>query len=907
MTQRPSSAQEAASLGCKHPHAMHAEQVLSSMGSRRSGLDVNAARERLAQYGPNQLQARKPTPGWLRFLRQFQNLFIYVLLVSALISYFLGHYVDSGVILAVVLINALVGFIQEGKAEAALRAILSMTRTHCRVLRDDNVQTVDSTDVVPGDIIILNSGDRVAADIRIIESKELRSDESMLTGESQSRDKDPAPLQEDIDLADRNNMAFMGTMVVNGTGKGVVTHTATATQLGNINTMVQQVSIVKTPLQKQLEDLARQLTIAIVLFSVATVAYGMLVHDQSFNDMIQAAIGIAVAAIPEGLPAVVTIVLALGVQRMAHRHALMRRLPAVEVLGSVDVICSDKTGTLTANTMMVTALLTVAEKFEVSGSGYAPDGKFHKDGHALDDDAQSASLKQAALIALLCNEANITCEDQHWKVHGDPTEGALHVMALKSQLIAREVKAQWPRLDTLPFATEKRYMATLHKNPEEEHVILVKGAPERILGFCSKQIDEQQKLQPLNEEFWQEKTRELASQGMRVIALARKTTSAKTELQAADAEVDLIMIALTGISDPPREEAIAAIAECHRAGIRVKMITGDNPLTAAAIGRQLGINDARILTGHDLDNTKAEDMAQLVDEVDIYARTSPQNKLMLVKNLQQNRHVVAMTGDGVNDAPALKQADIGIAMGLKGTDAAREAADFVLTDDNFATIATAVSEGRTVYDNTVKSILFMLPVNVAQASVILIAILLGRVLPISPPQILWVNMITSVTLSLALAFEAGESHIMKRPPRPYEQSFFTPTMLRRLFIVSAVGAVIVFLLFTWSMNRGDSIEYARSVAINSLVAFEAFYLITSRFLHQSVFRRETLQGAQPALITIALVIVAQILFTYLPWSQRIFEVEGLHLRDWLLIIPIASSIIFIVEVDKYIDRLSGKY
>jgi len=906
MTPRPSDEQEADLLTCKNPHAIGADQVLSAMGSGRNGLDINAARERLDQYGPNQLQARKPTPGWLRFLRQFQNLFIYVLLVSAVISYLLGHYVDSGVILAVVIINALVGFIQEGKAEAALRAILSMTRTHCRVLREDNVQTIDSTEVVPGDIIILKSGDRVAADMRIIDSKELRTDESMLTGESQPRDKNPEPLQADADLADRNNMAFMGTMVVNGTGKGVVTQTATATQLGNINTLVQQVSITKTPLQKQLEDLARQLTIAILLFSVATMAFGMLVHDQSFGDMIQAAIGIAVAAIPEGLPAVVTIVLALGVQRMAHRNALMRRLPAVEVLGSVDVICSDKTGTLTANTMMVTALQTAAEKFEISGSGYAPDGDLHKDGQSVAADAQSDALKQAALIALLCNEANITCEDQQWKLHGDPTEGALHVMALKSQLSARDAKACWPRLDTLPFATENRYMATLHRGPDENHAILVKGAPERILEFCSEQLDEQDKPQPLDEEFWQEKIKELASQGMRVIALAQKTAAQKTELQTADAESGLTMIALAGISDPPREEAIAAIAECHRAGIRVKMITGDNPLTAAAIGQRLGINAARILTGHDLDNTKAEDMAQLVDEVDIYARTSPENKLMLVKNLQQNRHVVAMTGDGVNDAPALKQADIGIAMGMKGTDAAREAADFVLTDDNFATIAAAVAEGRTVYDNTVKSILFMLPVNVAQATVILIAILLGLVLPISPPQILWVNMITSVTLSLALAFEHGESHIMKRPPRPYGQSFFTPTMLRRLFIVSAVGAAIVFLLFTRYLNQGASIEYARSVAINSLVAFEAFYLITSRFLYQSVFRRETLKGALPALITIVLVIVAQLLFTYLPWFQQIFEVEGLQLHDWLLIIPIASSIIFIVEVDKYIDRRFGK-
>jgi magnesium-transporting ATPase (P-type) len=891
---------------CEFPHREAIDEVLKRVGSSRDGLSGADAAERLHVHGRNELPVRRPTPAWLRFLRQFQNLFIYILLVSAVISYLFEHFVDAGVIVAVVLVNAIIGFIQEGKAESALRAILSMTRTVCLVLRDGSLHTIDSRDLVPGDIVQLQAGDRVPADLRLIDIRELRCDEAMLTGESHPRNKDIRPLREEIPLADRKNMAFMGTMVVYGAGRGVVSHTGTHTQIGTINTLVQEVRIDRTPLQKQLEKLAQQLTLSIVALAAATMVFGMFVHGYGFDQMFQGAIGIAVAAIPEGLPAVVTIVLALGVQRMARNNALMRRLPAVEVLGSVDVICSDKTGTLTANAMVVTVLETAGGRYQIGGSGYVPQGSLvyesSQDDPGEDAGSDSELLRCASLIALLCNDSNVSEQDGQWVLNGDPTEGALHVMALKTGLSARGTGEQWPRLDAIPFITENRYMATLHQNSEGHKLVMLKGAPERVLQFCTSQMTADGS-QPIDKESWDQRITALASQGMRVIALAmRRHDAGACALSKQDAEEGLTLVALTGITDPPREEAIRSIAECHSAGIRVKMITGDNALTAAAIGQQLGLNTARVLTGQELDSLSAQELTALVDDVDIYARTSPANKLMLVQTLQRNRHVVAMTGDGVNDAPALKQADIGIAMGLKGTDAAREAGDFVLTDDNFATIAKAVAEGRTVYDNILKSIVFMLPTNVAEAAIIMLAILFGWLLPITPPQILWINMVTAVTLSLALSFEAGERDIMQRPPRPYGQSLFTGLLLRRLLLVGGTGALIVFLLFSWYQSQGVSIEYARSVAVNSLVMFEAFYLLTSRFLYQSIFQRDIFKGLKPVAIAIGLVVIAQLGFTYLPWSQRIFAVEGLELDTWLLILAATSTILLVVEADKYLAR-----
>ncbi len=886
----------------KAPHACTEQELLTALQSGPEGLDSPTATARLASVGPNRLPEEPPTPAWQRLLRQFRSLFIYVLMLSAGLSVMLGHYVDAGVILAVVIINGIIGFVQEGKAEEALRAILSMTTTMCLVLRDGQLHNMDAAALVPGDVVQLQAGDRVPADMRLLSSKELRCDESALTGESNPLSKHAMQVPAATPLAERHNMVFMGTMVVAGAARGVVTNTGSSTEIGTINTMVQAVAISQTPLQKQLADLARNLTIAVLILSVGIIAFGMLVHDYSFGEMLQGAIAIAVAAIPEELPAIVTIVLAIGVMRMARSNALVRRLPAVEVLGSVDIICTDKTGTLTANAMTVRVLESATRRFEISGEGYSPDGSIGEPGAA-----DTPLLKQAALVAVLCNESNVEKnEDGQWVINGDPTEGALYVLAMKQGLDAVATSRAWQRLDVLPFEAERRYMATLNRSPEGVSQIMLKGAPERLLSFCTQQLGDNG-AEPLQLALWQEKINGMAERGMRVMALASRNVDAdKISLDHADISHDMLLIALVGISDPPRREAIAAIADCHRAGIRVKMITGDNPVTATAIGHELGLNTQRVLTGQELDAMSAEELARAAEQVDIYARTSPANKLQLVQSLQNHRHVVAMTGDGVNDAPALRQADIGVAMGLKGTDAAREAADFVLTDDNFATIARAVAAGRTVYDNTLKSIVFMLPTNLAEASIVLLAILFGWLLPITAPQILWINMVTTVTLSLALAFEAGEKQNMERPPRPYGQGFITPMLLRRLLLVGVSGAIVVFAIFSYYLQRDFPIDYARTVAVNTMVMIEALYLLSSRFFAQTIFHRNILNGIGPVLISIALVVLMQLLFTYLPISQRIFAVSALTLQDWGLIVLASSVVLMVVEADKALSGMIDK-
>lgn len=894
--QQSEQAQCAAQL--RTPYALTEAQLLGALESQREGLSRDEAAARMQRVGPNRLPVAAGTPAWRRALRQFRSLFIYVLFASALISYLLGHYVDAGVILAVVLINGLIGFIQEGKAEAALNAILSISTTHCLVMRDGELLSIDSTALVPGDIVSLQAGDRVPADLRLLDSKDLRSDESALTGESLASAKHCDVLAPECALADRHNMVFMGTMIVAGTALGLVTHTGTATQIGAINTLVNSVSIAPTPLQRQLSALARNLTLSVLALTGLIIAFGMLAHDYSFAQMLQSAIAIAVAAIPEELPAIVTIVLAFGVIRMARSNALVRRLPAVEVLGSVDIICTDKTGTLTANAMTAREIATAGPDISVSGEGYEPAGTL------ADYPPQwQRVVEDAALISMLCNDASISQDEKsHWQVNGDPTEGAMQVFALKFGLDHGTIKSAYPRVDTLPFETERRYMATGHSGAGEAALIALKGAPETLLAMCHTQSGPDG-AQPIDTLLWQDKIAALAARGMRVIAVAKKTSGAdQMSLSHTQVAQGMEMIALLGISDPPRKEAVAAIARCHAAGIRVKMITGDNPLTATAIGKELGLNVARVLTGQELDAMSPEQLAQAAEQVDIYARTSPANKLQLVAALQGRKHVVAMTGDGVNDAPALRKANIGVAMGMKGTDAAREASDIVLTDDNFATITHAVEVGRTVYDNTIKSILFMLPTNLAEASIVIFAILFAWELPITAPQILWINMVTTVTLSLALAFELSERDTMQHPPRPFGQGLITPLLLRRLLLVGLSGAVVVFALFLWALDHHVSLERARSMAVNTIVMIEALYLLSSRFYERSVVHADMRRGSGPVLISIALVVLGQLAFTYLPISQRIFEVSALSLFDWALVLASAMVVLILVEIDKLLAR-----
>jgi len=894
------------SPGLSQAHSQPAESLLEELGSSESGLSSDEAERRLAQWGPNRLANRAATPAWLRWLRQFHNLFIYVLLVSAAISLAIGHWVDAGVIAAVVVINASIGFVQEGKAERALQAIMSMSRSQCLVLRDGATRSLDSEALVPGDIVVLQPGDRVPADLRLLSVKNLRCDEAMLTGESQASDKSTEPVAEQTPLAERASMAYMGTLVAYGNGRGLVTQTGGSTEIGAINQMVQGVQIAETPLQRQLRQLAGQLTLVILLITVLTAALSFWLHGTAPAALFQGAIGIAVAAIPEGLPALVTITLALGVQRMAHKGALVRRLPAVEVLGSVDVICSDKTGTLTANAMTARVLVTARSRYRISGEGYAPKGEIQPEGETCSAPGEDPLLARASEIALLCNDAEITRQkDGHWQLHGDPTEGALLTLALK-QGLSTDLRRDQKRLDSLPFETEKRYMATLHPGTEAPETeagawMAIKGAPDRLLELCDQQLSPEGP-EPLDRAYWQGQMEELAQRGMRVLALARKPMQGARELNHDHMESELTLVALVGISDPPRPEAIEAIAQCHRAGIRVLMITGDNPVTAAAIGRELGLNAEQVVTGAELDQLEPAQKAERVASTDLFARTSPANKLQLVEALQTRGHTVAMTGDGVNDAPALRKADIGVAMGQKGTDAAKEASDFVLTDDNFATIARAVSEGRTIYDNIVKAIAFILPTNLAQGLVIVLALLFGWIQPITPVQILWVNMVTAVTLAMTMAFEPSETDIMQRPPRSRGLGLITGALLYRILMVGGLGAITVFTLFRWELGQSGDTDLARSLAVNALVLYEIFYLLSARRLRDAIWHKHYWQGLAPTLWAVGLVLIFQLAFTYAPPMQTLFGSASLSFDYWPLMLLVTSPILLLVELEKLLAR-----
>ena len=741
-------------------HALPWDEVLHILSvSVSTGLNHEEAARRLQQYGRNSLPAPKRRGPWLRFALQFHNPLIYVLLVAGIVTFGLKDYVDAGVIGGVVLINAIIGFIQEGKAEKALEAVRAMLASHAIVLREGERHEIDAALLVPGDIVLLESGARVPADLRLLRVKNLRINEAALTGESVPVDKSTEPVAAGAPIGDRSCMAYAGTVVSFGQGQGLVVGTGQTTEIGRIGTLVGEVQTLATPLTRRLDQFARQITLFILAVGLLAFLYGYFVREMSVLDIFLAVVGLAVAAIPEGLPAVVTIVLAIGTRTMARNRAIVRRLPAVETLGSVTVICSDKTGTLTKNEMTAVRIMLPARTLEVSGAGYAPEGGFHRDGEAVEA-AQDAALQELARCALLCNDARLQENaPAGWQLVGDPTEGALLTLAHKAGLDPVEAAAATPRADEIPFESEHRFMATLHHDHAGHAFVLLKGAPERVFDLCVQDAEGQ----PLDRAAWEARMDDAARAGQRVLALARCDMPAgTTALSMADMTRRFVLLGLVGIIDPPREEAIAAVAECQHAGLRVKMITGDHVVTAAAIGRQLGLNADQALTGEAVALLDEQALQRAALETGVFARASPEHKLRLVAALQAQGELVAMTGDGVNDAPALKAADIGVAMGHKGTDAAREAADLVLTDDNFATIARAVREGRVVFDNIKKSLLFILPTNGGEAGVILLAVFAGLALPVTAGQILWVNMITAVTLSLALAFEPAEPGVMRR-------------------------------------------------------------------------------------------------------------------------------------------------
>jgi len=821
-------------------HAIEGTQALAELGASRGGLSPAEAKARLEMHGPNRLAPPPRRGPLMRFLAQFHNVLIYVLIASAAITFALGHWVDAGVIAGVIVINAIVGFIQEGKAEEALDAIRKMLSLSALVMRGGAQLKLPAEELVPGDVVLLAAGDKVPADLRLLEARNLRIDEALLTGESVPADKSVAPVAAGAPLGDRACIAFSGTLVTYGHAAGVVVATAGATEVGRISALLETVEEISTPLTRQLAVFGRWLTVAILLLAGATFALGYFLQGFSAADMFLAAVGIAVAAIPEALPAIMTVALAIGVRRMARRNAIVRRLPSVETLGSVTVICSDKTGTLTRNEMTV---------------------------HQVDLGA--GTEQQLARAGLLCNDAAAHEDEGAWKVVGDPTEAALVTLAMKAGLQPMREYAEWPRLDEIPFESEHRFMATLHHAPDGSHVVFVKGAPERVLEMCE--------LEPGP---WQARIEALAGQGMRVLALARRAVDAAQEtLGFADVRAGFTLLGLVGIIDPPRDEAIEAVRRCREAGIRVKMITGDHAVTARAIGAMLGIAPE-----------------------DVVARASPEDKLRLVERLQAEGEVVAMTGDGVNDAPALKRADVGVAMGGKGTEAAKEAADMVLADDNFASIERAVEEGRTVYANLKKTIVYLLPTNGGEALAVIAAVVMGMTLPITPVQILWVNMVTETTLSLALAFDPTEPSTMRRPPRDPREPLLSRYLAWRVTFVSLILLAGVLGLFLWEMGHSGDVAAARAAAVNALVMGEIVYLFNSRRIADSALNLDALLGNRVALVAVGVLALLQLAFTYLTPMQTLFGTGAMDATSWMLVCAFGAAMFFVIEIEKAVTR-----
>ncbi|MEL6319129.1 MAG: cation-transporting P-type ATPase [Cyanobacteria bacterium J06626_14] len=889
---------------------MGTAEVANIIGSDlEKGLAAEMVAKRYETDGWNELPVKPGKPAWLRLLLQFHQPLLYILLIAGAVKAFLGSWTNAAVIWGVTVINAIIGYVQEAKAEGAIASLAKAVTTETTVLRDGQALQVPSRDLVVGDVVLLTSGDKVPADLRLFKTRNLQVDESALTGESLPVDKSVQPLPEETPLAERTNMVYAGSFVTFGQGRGLVVATAEATEVGQISQSMEQRVSLSTPLTRKFAKFSRILLYAILTLATLTFAIG-LGQGESWEYMFEAAVALAVSAIPEGLPAVVTITLAIGVNRMAQRNAIIRKLPAVEALGSATIICSDKTGTLTENQMTVQAIYAGGQHYQVGGSGYSPKGEIvqldeHRAASPFEDDLPDA-LKQCLTAGVLCNDAQLKHDGEHWSVVGDPTEGALLAVATKADLSQVGLTATKPRLDSIPFESQYQYMATLHD--AAVRTIYVKGSVEAILSRCTQMMDPQGKAMPLKRESIEQAVETMTAKALRVLAFASKAVGPHQHaLDHSDIETGLVFLGLQGMIDPPRPEAIAAAHACRDAGIQIKMITGDHISTARAIAQRMHLQRGEHVNAFEGRALTAMDDAQLAQTVeigDVFARVAPAQKLRLVETLQAKGEIVAMTGDGVNDAPALKQADIGIAMGKGGTEVAREAADMLLTDDNFASIEAAVEEGRTVYQNLRKAIAFLLPVNGGESMTILISALLARDLPILSLQVLWLNMINSLTMTVPLAFEPKSTGIMQQPPRPPREPLITRQLLNRILLVSLFNWVLIFGLFEWAEATTGDIAVARTMAIQALVAARIVYLLSISQLGQSLLssirrRSDPVTNAPFLLLGIGGAIALQVLFSQWSVMNTLFETAPLTLNQWLIcLLPMLPMVPFALWVNR---------
>ncbi|MBS3823326.1 MAG: HAD-IC family P-type ATPase [Wenzhouxiangellaceae bacterium] len=859
-----------------HVHA--AAQVLDSLDASAEGLSTAEAERRLETHGPNRLPEPERRPAWRRLLAQFHNVLIYALIAAALAAFALDHALDAAVIAAVVIINAAIGFIQEGRAEAAMAAIDKMLAQSASARRDGQWDKIPADRLVIGDLVRIGDGDRVPADMRLLESHGLRIEQAALTGESVPVSKSVDPVAEDAALADRRCMAYSGTLVAGGQAVGVVVATGTETEIGRISQMLGEVEQLTTPLIRQINHFGHQLTMLLIVVTLLVVGAGWWLHDMRLAEGFVAGVALIVAAIPEGLPAIITITLAIGVRRMASRNAIVRRLPAVETLGSVTIICSDKTGTLTRNQLRAARFMHAGDTVE-----------------AEDIDVSDPAIRQVLRVGVLCNNADIGGSA------GDPLETALLELAEAAGLDIGQVRQEAPRTGLIPFSSSTKWMATLHAEG-----IMVKGAPEVLIehavtALASDSHDPENRPTAIDRDAWRQRLDRLAGSGYRLLALA--DADADQHAEADRLPERLRLLGVLAFEDPLRPGVDRAIDACHAAGIRVKMITGDHPDTARAVARLLGLEGAgRALTGRELDAMDGDTLAGHAERADVFARTTSEHKLRLVEALQASGEVVAMTGDGANDAPALKRADIGVSMGIKGTEAAHEASEMVLTDDNFSTIVAGIEEGRGVYDNIRKALVFILPTNAGEALVILLAVLAGFALPLTPVQVLWVNMATAVTLALALAFEPLENKVMQLPPRDPKTGLVTRLMVARIVWVGLFLTGAVFGMFGHVLEATGDQALARGVALNMLVAGEVVYLFNCRRWSTPSFTFEALTANPVAWLSVAVLAGLQAALTYWPPLQKVFGLAALDAGHWLLIAGLALLLFVLVEIEKWVVR-----